>query len=145
MDGNMVEQKVFNLALPIVEASGYILVGVSWQSGSLEVFIDQENGIALDDCEKVSRLLSDALDTADPIPGHYVLIVSSPGADRPLKSPRDYQLSIGRPVRVIEKSGRTYEAILEDYTETSVVLRNDKDGVISIPRDQVAKARLNEV
>ena len=61
----------------------------------LRVYIDKPEGISINDCEAVSRPLSDALDEADPIEGSYVLEVSSAGADRPLKKPAHFQQFLG--------------------------------------------------
>ena len=56
------------------------------RGGLLRIFIDKENGVNLSDCELVSRQLSAFLDVEDPLPGRYVLEVSSPGEDRPLRT-----------------------------------------------------------
>ena len=72
-----------------MEALGYELVDLDvrvGRRGLLRVFIDKENGVGLSDCELVSRQLSAFLDVEDPLPGHYVLEVSSPGLDRPLRT-----------------------------------------------------------
>ena len=85
-----VTELVSALAAPLVEAAGCSLWDVEYvrEAGQwfLRVYIDKEGGVSINDCEAVSRPLSDALDEADPIEGSYVLEVSSAGADRPLKS-----------------------------------------------------------
>ena len=85
------------LAQPLVEAAGctlwdveYIREGGTWY---LRVFIDAPEGVNIDQCEAVSRPLSDALDEADPIQGSYVLEVGSAGADRALKKPEHFALT----------------------------------------------------
>jgi len=81
------------LELP-VQALGYELVDLDAHVGGqglLRIYIDQEAGIDLSDCELVSRQLSAFLDVEDPLPGHYVLEVSSPGIDRPLRTAQHYQ------------------------------------------------------
>ena len=86
-----VTELVAGLAAPIAEENGCSLWDVEYvrEAGQwfLRVYIDKEGGVSINDCEAVSRPLSDALDEADPIEGSYVLEVSSAGADRPLKSP----------------------------------------------------------
>ena len=77
-----------------VQALGYELVDLDAHVGGqglLRIYIDQEAGIDLSDCELVSRQLSAFLDVEDPLPGQYVLEVSSPGIDRPLRTPKHYQ------------------------------------------------------
>jgi len=77
-----------------VQALGYELVDLDAHVGGqglLRIYIDQDAGIDLSDCERVSRQLSVFLDVEDPLPGQYVLEVSSPGSDRPLRTPQHYQ------------------------------------------------------
>ena len=74
---------------PVVEATGYELWGIEFRpygrgQSLLRIYIDHEEGIGIDDCEKVSRELSRVLDVEDPIRGEYVLEVSSPGLNRRL-------------------------------------------------------------
>mgnify|MGYP001980016463 FL=1 len=77
-----------------MQALGYELVDLDAHVGGqglLRIYIDQDAGIDLSDCERVSRQLSVFLDVEDPLPGQYVLEVSSPGSDRPLRTPQHYQ------------------------------------------------------
>ena len=86
-----VTDTVAQLALPFVEAAGCSLWDVEYvkEAGEwfLRIYIDKEGGISIEDCEAVSRPLSDKLDEADPIEGSYTFEVSSAGADRVLKKP----------------------------------------------------------
>src|SRR5690554_7266922 len=67
----------------------------------LRVFIDDaEKGIGIDDCEKVSRQISGVMDVEDPIQTEYTLEVSSPGMDRPLFRPEQYQAFVGHQVQI---------------------------------------------
>ena len=92
------------LAAPIVQAQGCSLWDVEYvrEAGTwfLRVYIDKEGGVSIDDCEAVSRPLSDALDEADPIEGSYTLEVSSAGADRPLRKPEHFAAFLGSEVEV---------------------------------------------
>ncbi len=92
--GSNTEQKVLPLLEPIIEENGLELVdlefvkeGVNWY---LRVYIDKEGGVTIDDCEGVSRALEAKLDAEDPIEQAYILEVSSPGIDRPLKKEADF-------------------------------------------------------
>ena len=82
------EAKVEELVLPIVEANNFELVDVEYvkEAGTwyLRVYIDKEGGIFINDCELVSRALSEILDKDDPIEDAYILEVSSPGLGRPI-------------------------------------------------------------
>ena len=77
------------LTAPVVESLGYELTDLTFEKQGkdwcLTLFIDSESGISLDDCEIVSRQISELLDEKDPIEQSYFLEVSSPGMDRPLK------------------------------------------------------------
>ena len=90
------------LARPVVEANGCSLWDVEYvkEAGSwyLRVYIDKETGVSIDDCEAVSRVLSDLLDEADPIQDPYTFEVSSAGADRALKKPEHFQAYLGAQV-----------------------------------------------
>ena len=98
------EQKTEAILTPIVESRGFELVDVEYvkEAGTwyLRIYIDKETGVSIDDCEAVSRPLSDALDEADPIEGSYTLEVSSAGADRVLKKPEHFAQFQGAEVEV---------------------------------------------
>ena len=95
---------VAELAAPIVEEAGCSLWDVEYvkEAGEwfLRVYIDKEEGISIQDCEAVSRPLSDALDEADPIEGSYTFEVSSAGADRVLKKAEHFDRFLGAEVEV---------------------------------------------
>lgn len=95
---------VAQLAAPVVEQAGCSLWDVEYvkEAGEwfLRVYIDKEGGVSIDDCEAVSRPLSDLLDEADPIEGSYTFEVSSAGADRVLKKPEHFARFQGQEVEV---------------------------------------------
>ena len=84
------EQKTEEILIPIVEEYGYELVDVEYvkEGGTwyLRAYIDKPGGVSIDDCEAVSRRLSDLLDEKDYIEDSYIMEVSSPGLGRPLKN-----------------------------------------------------------
>ena len=91
---NNTEAKVLPILEPIIAEKGLELVdlefvkeGVNWY---LRVYIDKDSGVNIDDCEAVSRALEVKLDEKDPIEQAYILEVSSPGIDRPLKKDADF-------------------------------------------------------
>ena len=99
-----VTEVVTALAAPIVQAQGCRLWDVEYvkEAGTwyLRVFIDKDGGVSIDDCEAVSRPLSDALDEADPIEGSYTLEVGSAGIDRVLRRPEHFAAYLGSEVEV---------------------------------------------
>jgi ribosome maturation factor RimP len=144
------ERKTEEKLLPIIEANNFELVDVEYvKEGAnwyLRAYIDKEGGIAVDDCEIVSRALGEILDEHDFIEGTYILEVSSPGLGRPLKKERDYARSIGDEVEV-----RTYKAIdkqkeftgiLKAYDIDSVTLEFEDETEMKIARVDIALIRL---
>lgn len=133
---NRVAEIVRTIAKPIVEGFGFDLVDVEYvREGSnwyLRVFIDKDGGITVDDCEAVTLPLSEKLDEIDPISRSYIFEVSSPGYERPFKTPKDYERAIGKRVRVKLYKAidgvKTIEGILEHYDGKSITISTDKDG-----------------
>ena len=115
------------LAQPFVEAAGCSLWDVEYvkEAGEwfLRFYIDKEGGISINDCETVSRPLSDALDEADPIEGSYTLEVGSAGAERALKRPSDFQQFLGSPVLVklyrAREGRKEFAGYLKGYDEAT--------------------------
>ena len=100
----MTGEELRSLLEPTVENMGYELVDlelrIGGKDGVVRAFIDHPDGITLDDCEKVSRVISALLDIEDPLPGHYNLEVSSPGLDRKLTKVEHFQRFAGETVKV---------------------------------------------
>jgi ribosome maturation factor RimP len=112
----------------------------------LRIYIDKEGGVTLDDCARVSRLVSSQLDADDPIPNRYTLEVSSPGLDRPLVRDQDYSRFAGRLIRLTTaaplQGQRRFSGRLIGLAEGSVRLALEDGREMAIPREQVAMARL---
>jgi ribosome maturation factor RimP len=104
MAKRQVEDLAAELVQPIVDKLSYELVDVEFlKEGAnwyLRVYIDKPSGIAIEDCQAVSEELSDRLDETDPIKQSYILEVSSPGLERPLKKDADFEKFKGEPVEV---------------------------------------------
>ena len=122
------EQKTEEILLPIIEKNGFELVDVEYvrEGGSwyLRAYIDKPGGINVDDCETVSRELSDILDEKDFIDEVYILEVSSPGLGRPLKKEKDFKRSLGEEVEI-----RTYRMVDKKKEFTGILKAYDKDTV----------------
>ena len=144
------EQKTEALLAPIMERTGFELVDVEYvKEGSnyyLRAYIDKEGGITIDDCEAVSRELSDLLDVEDFIPEAYFLEISSPGLGRQLKKEKDFARSIGEDVEVklykpLNKQ-KEFEGELISYDEENIVLGISEDETLTIPRESIAMIKL---
>ncbi len=137
------------LAEPIVQEQGCSLWDVEYvrEAGQwfLRVYIDKEGGVSIQDCEAVSRPLSDALDEADPIEGSYVLEVSSAGADRPLKRPEHFRQFLGAQVEVrlyrALEGRKEYVGTLAGYEAGDVTLQTEA-GAQTFLKQDVAQVRL---
>ena len=146
----MYEQKTEEILLPIVEEYGFELVDVEYvKEGSnwyLRAYIDKPGGIGVNDCEAVSRRLSDILDEKDYIEDSYILEVSSPGLGRPLKKEKDFARSLGEEVEV-----RTYRAIdrqkkfieiLIPYNKNTVTIEYEDGETMTFDKADIALIRL---
>jgi len=144
-----VTDAVVALALPVVEEAGCTLWDVEYvkEAGTwfLRVYIDKEGGVSIDDCEAVSRPLSDRLDQADPIEGSYTFEVSSAGADRALKKPEHFVQFQGSEVEVKlyrPREGRKeFVGLLRNYENGAVTLEIDGAQVL-FTRQEIALVRL---
>lgn len=144
------EQKTERLLRPIMERNRFELVDVEYvKEGSnwyLRAYIDKEGGITVDDCEMVSRELSDLLDREDFIQDAYILEVSSPGLGRPLKKDKDFSRSIGEEVEVhlFKPLNKKKELIglLQAFDKKSVTIQIEDGEELQIPRADIALIRL---
>ncbi|MEK7825798.1 MAG: ribosome maturation factor RimP [Nitrospirota bacterium] len=144
------EEKVRGIAKPIVDSLGYELIDVEYLAGGnrakLRLFIDKEGGVTLDDCEKASRYVGYALDVEDPMSTSYVLEVSSPGLDRPLKKPSDYERYKGRLVKIKTKVPVNDQMLfigrLSGIINEKVEIKLDGEKDLSISLDDISLARL---
>lgn len=141
------------LVKPIADEMNLELVDVEFtQEGSnffLRVYIDSPRGVDIEECGVVSEKLSEQLDKQDPIEQPYFLEVSSPGAERPLKKPSDFEKVIGKQIYMTtyEKidGEKSFEGKLVNFDgETVVVEQKVKTRTITVevPYDKVASARL---
>ena len=144
------EQKTEELITPFVEDKGFELVDVEYvkEGGKwyLRAYIDKPGGITVDDCEVISRSLSDKLDEEDFIEGAYILEVSSPGLGRPLKKEKDFVRNMGQEVelrtyRAIEKQ-KEFRGILDAYDKSSITLEVEEGEKLVFDRSNVALVRL---
>lgn len=138
------------LLRPVVEGLGYEYWGVEFRSQGrhslLRLFIDdQENGISVEDCEKVSRQVSGVMDVEDPIQNEYTLEVSSPGMDRPLFTLEQFEAWAGHQVnirlRMAYEGRRRFQGILKGTEDGDVVVVVD-DHEYLLPFESIDKANI---
>lgn len=152
---------VSEILVPFLEKEGYCLYHMEFVKESkdwfLRIFIEKKpevnemwpGNVGTDDCEKVSRYLSDELDRLDPIEQNYYLEVSSPGMDRPLLKEEDFIRYQGQLVDI-----KLYESIegkkamtskLSGYSQNQISIEDEKGKVLNIPREKVSKINLTIV
>lgn len=141
--------RLTELLEPLVQDLGYEFVGIEYSSNPknpvLVLYIDRSGGIGVDDCEAVSREAAARLDVADPIPGHYVFEVSSPGLDRPLFNPGQFARFAGEVVRVSVfapvAGRRKFKGRIIGVDGDTIEI--EQDGVpVRLQHANIAKARL---
>ena len=142
--------KVKELLNPIILEEGIELIEIAIKKKKkghlLRVFIDKPGGVTLGDCENVSEQLGRLIEVEDVFPESYVLEVSSPGIDRPIKTQRDFERCVGKLVNIT-----TFEKIEEkfnfkgevlDVTDSGVLLKSEGKNLVSteIPFSKISKA-----
>jgi ribosome maturation factor RimP len=141
--------EITGLAEPILETMGFELVDVEYlcERGRwvLRLYIDKEKGVTLDDCARVSRELGDLMDARDLISHSYVLEVSSPGLNRPLRKERHFLRVVGKKIKVRAcapvNGRRNFTGTLIDFREDTLFIDSNGERV-ALHRAEIEKANL---
>lgn len=144
-----IDRRIAGIVGPSVEGLGFELVRVRLQGGkraTLQIMAERpDGGIEVEDCAKISRGVSAVLDVEDPISGQYSLEVSSPGIDRPLTRPKDFDRYIGYAVKIetaqLIDGRRRFKGVLEGV-EDGEILVTIPEGTIGLSFDMIADAKL---
>ena len=145
----VINRKVEGLIKPILDEMDYELVDIEYLTERgrwvLRVYVDKEGGVTLDDCARVSREIDDLIEVKDIVTHEYVLEVSSPGLNRPLKRERDFLWARGKKVKIKManpvKGQRNFIGYLRELREG--MLHLEVDGTfIFLSRKDVRKANL---
>lgn len=156
-----IEEKVETLLTSTIENLGYELYDVIYEKEAqdyyLRIFIDQPDGIDLNDCEKVNDAISDLLDEANYIKDQYFLEVSSPGIERLLRKEKHLKQSIGKeisiklfhPIQIEEKqekkkqkSLKEIDGVLQSFDENTITIQIEQNKEINIERNNISVMRL---
>jgi len=149
LGGNLANGKLNRLLQPLVEELGYEFVGLEYggapNNAVLRIYIDHEGGVDLDDCTRVSHEVAALLDVEDPIRGRYNLEISSPGLDRPLFTPAQFERFAGERAAVHlfapQDGRRKFSGRIVGVEHETI--RLDVDGKeVSLDFANIAKARL---
>ena len=147
--GKLIAEQVADLVEIVLEDMGIELVDVDYLSlrgrWVLRLYIDKEGGVTIDDCARVSGEIGDLIDVKDIISHEYVLEVSSPGLDRPLKKEKHFRDVIGLKVKVKMAAPvgerRNFTGLLKDFHEGNLILEVE-GGEVSLPWRDVERANL---
>lgn len=141
-----IEEKVESLVKEKIEAIGYELYDVEYAKEGknyfLRIFIDKEDGIDLEDCEKVNNEIMDLLDEADYIKEQYFLEVSSPGIERILRKDRHLESNLGEDVEIRlfkkdENGKKEYQGTLKDFDSEIITIEIENEE-INIERKNIS-------
>ncbi len=105
------------------------------------VYITSQNGVSLEDCARISRIISPLLDLEPPVNGAYTLEVSSPGIERALKKPRHFEGSVGEKVKIKLINTDTINGVLEKFEGNVITVRENDGDITKIPLEDIDKAR----
>lgn len=149
MNKEVLIEKLTNLIQPIVNGKNYELYHLEYikESGEnyLRIYIDSPGGIGLDDCEKVSRVVSDKLDEIDPIEESYYLEVSSPGIDRILYTDMHLRKYMGSSISIklfkLFNGKKKYDGKLVDFNKDIIIIGCEECN-LSIPRKLINTVNL---
>lgn len=145
-----VVSRVREVLTPSLGSFGVELVDLEYRRESigwvLRLYIDKEGGVTLEDCQRVSEQVGDLLDVEDLISHGYRLEVSSPGLDRPLVQEKDFLRFTGERAKISTRdpisSRRNFRGRILGVSDHRVLIELDEGGIVEIPLEQIAKARL---
>ena len=144
-----IEEKVESLVSKTINDLGYSIYDIMYvKEGKdyyLRIFIDNENGISLNDCEKVNDAITDMLDSANYIKDQYFLEISSPGIERNIRTDKHLQLNLNEEINVklfkaIEKK-KELEGKLKKFDDETITLENENNDDIIIQRNNISSMK----
>jgi ribosome maturation factor RimP len=149
MGKGSVTESIEELVTPIINENRLELVDVEYKKEGknwfLRIFIDKEGGVTVHDCTRVSRQIEDLIEVEEAVPSSYILEVSSPGLDRPLKKEEDFLRFKGQRAHVTTYTPiheqKNFKGTIRDFQKDVLFMDIDNQSV-EIPKNQIAKAKL---
>ena len=144
-----IEEKVEKLVEPIIEKIGYKLYDVEYSKEGknyfLRIFIDNEKGIDLNDCEKVNDAITDILDEENYIKEQYFLEVSSPGVERVLRKDKHLEQNTGKQINIKlfkkdENGKKEYLGKLKEFDDLKIIIEQDENE-IQVERKNISQIK----
>ena len=148
MKNDALVTQIYEMVKPISDELNYEIYHVEYvkENGEyyLRIYIEKEGGITLNDCEALSRRVSEIMDEKDPIPEAYFLEVSSPGLNRTIFTEAHYKRFVGREVMVRFTKAidgkKNVKGILKEVNEDNIIV--EVDTLISIPKEKIKSANI---
>ena len=145
-----IEEKVYSLLEKTIIELGYSLYDVEYAKEGkdfyLRIFIDKQDGIDLNDCEKVNNVITDILDKADYIKESYFLEVSSPGIERVLRKDKHLEASIGNEVEIklfkAINNSKSIKGILNKFDNDNIYIEIENEEIFSVERKNISQIKL---
>ena len=140
-----VSDRVRDLVAPICTDLGLELYDVEHAGGKVRVTVERPGGVDLEALSIATRLISRELDERDPVPGRYQLEVSSPGLERPLRTPAHFQRAVGSTVSVRLHPGageaRRVAGTLREADDEGITVQLEDAGAVRVPYGDIERAR----
>ncbi len=144
-----VTERVAAIIEPVIQELGFELVDVDFLTDRgrrvLRIYVDTREGITLDECAEVSREVGSLIDLEDLISEQYVLEVSSPGLNRPLRKEKDFIAAMGRKVKVKMRKPlegrRNFTGMLENFDNGVITLRMENNEIV-LPVAEIERANI---
>jgi ribosome maturation factor RimP len=140
-----VSDRVRDLVAPICTDLGLELYDVEHTGGKVRVTVERPGGVDLEALSIATRLISRELDERDPVPGRYQLEVSSPGLERPLRTPVHFERAVGSTVSIRLHAGageeRRVAGTLSDTDDEGITVRLEDGGSVRVPYGDIERAR----
>ncbi len=144
----MIQSELEAIISPVVESFDCQLWGLNLLPGNhtlLRIYIDKDDGVTIDDCEKISKQLSTVLDVEDPFVNNYILEVSSPGLDRQLFKSEHYQKYVGSVVSIVLKTPfearKKFQGLLNNIENDEIAIQIE-DTEYQFPVESIHKAKV---
>ena len=142
-------KEVTRLVEQYIDDKGIFLVDVNIKgkpgNQKIQVFIDGDQSVGVDECSKISRKLSDELEEKDIIEGRYIIEVSSPGVDKPLKLIRQYTKHIGRELEIVTIDNKKYQGELLDIVDEEIEVSIKSTKIKKELNSQTLKLSISEI
>ena len=145
-----IEEKVEELVTKPINDLGYRVYDVMYvkegKDNYLRIFIDKDQGISLNDCEKVNDAITDMLDEADLIKDQYFLEISSPGVERNIRKDKHFEESIGKEVNIklfkpLDNKEKEITGILKSFDKDNINIELDDKSEITIQRSNISSIK----